>query len=66
MLAPTMNWPPDYEALMQKRVQLMLHVKLVPGYLRGARAHYASNGAEGCIDFIEEPHKAIAPCSRTI
>jgi hypothetical protein len=63
MLAPAMNWPPDYGALMQKRVQLMLHVKLVPGYLKGARAHYAADGAQGCI---EEPHKAIAPCSRTI
>jgi len=54
MLAPAMDWPPDYETLMAKRVQLMLRVKLVPGYLKGARAHYANNGAQGCIDFIED------------
>lgn len=52
MLAPT-NWPPDYETITNKRVQMLLHLKLMPGFLKGARAHYA-DGAQGCIDFIED------------
>lgn len=54
MLAPTQHWPPDYEAITNRRVQLLLRLKLLPGYLEGAKMHYANNGAQGCIDFIED------------
>ena len=53
MLAPSIAWPPDYQAVSNKRLQLLLHVRLMPGYLKGAKAEYAS-GAEGCIAFIED------------
>ncbi len=54
MLAPHEHWPPDYQTAMNKRVQMLLRLKLVPGFLKGAKAHYANNGAQGCIDFIED------------
>lgn len=54
MLAPDTHWPPNYVEAANKRVQLMLHIRLLPGYLKGAQAHYADNGAQGCIDFIED------------
>jgi hypothetical protein len=53
MLAPTMQWPPNYEEITNKRVAMLLKLKLTPGYLKGARAYYA-DGAQGCIDFIED------------
>ncbi len=53
MLAPNMQWPPDYELATRRRVQLLLRLKLLPGFLRGAKAEYAS-GVDGCINFIED------------
>lgn len=54
MLAPNQAWPPDYKAVTDKRAELLLRIKLVPGLLNKARNHYANNGAQGCIDFIED------------
>lgn len=54
MLAPFTNWPPDYDAISQRRVQYLLRIRLQPGFLKGARDYYANNGAEGCIAFIED------------
>ena len=53
MLAPTQNWPPDYLTIVNKRLAMLYTVRLTPGMLKGAKAHYA-DGAQGCIDFIED------------
>lgn len=54
MLAPNTNWPPDYDSVVQRRIQYLLRIRLLPGFLKGARDYYANNGAEGCIAFIED------------
>lgn len=53
MLAPTQSWPPDYQAIVNKRLAMLISLRLTPGMLKGAKAHYA-DGAQGCIDFIED------------
>lgn len=54
MLKPAMQWPPDYEYISQRRLQLVLRLRMLPGYLKGAREEYVNTGAQGCIAFIED------------